>query len=469
MKSHHLILFFLVLLVSPLFANEYRVSLDAGFVGEVNHDTYIFAPIRLSSEIFFQENDYVSQSPDTARLDELRLALQQEEEKLDIIQYLKIEDILTGRYTSMISPDKSYILSYLNDFKDRFDKYNYEKERLESREYTEEETAILQAANERLISLQSKIEDIKNTAESEKEEIRNTMAISIQPFSEEITDIKDKLSDDIASIEATSVRRTRYGTYVDSGNNIISESEASSLTERQNQEIERITAEAAERINPIETQINRIQEEANQKLAEIDNNAATSIAEINEEISAINTELQGLSTYDSDASALFAEINSFLDVKQAEKNIKDINSSISREEKLLEKANWKNHQAQFTKIGLFVGFAYYYEAYAWWNYNRCQLSAGASFKLYDGEVYRLTLDTNGVVLFDNGYFGLGAELVMNNTFMFNSFLGFKTDIAIGAFYEFLDESRNAGENKIWYEPPIMPTARISLGFTCCFN
>ena len=163
-----------------------------------------------------------------------------------------------------------------------------------------------------------------------------------------------------------------------------------------------------------------------------------------------------------------------IDQKRISKEIKELTKKIRKEDN-------KIYQSQFSKTGLLLGASYlggfyekpeevygilgyecytdeqgisicnpiydtrtiYNNAYYW----LLKLSTGATFKLYDGPTYRLSLSTSCNITFSDEYLGIGADIKLQNTFMLNKHFGLGFYIYVGPEYTIID-SQNIYANYI---------------------
>ena len=203
--------------------------------------------------------------------------------------------------------------------------------------------------------------------------------------------VREKADEREAILNPEGYRETRYYTYVDDNNALVDEEVYLDLSAR-------LAVAAADEEGKLSDE---------ETFKDIDNSER--VKEVEDYLSsAIRIAFSGSNTV------------------EAQKRIKEIEGDIDRQ-------NYLASQASVGKIGLSVGTSMYFSSdgsIPFGNFN-----VGASFKLYDGRMYRLLLNTDALLYYGvSGMFGLGAEVALKNYFIFGNNFGINLNLALAGGY-----------------------------------
>lgn len=244
--------------------------------------------------------------------------------------------------------------------------------------------------------------------------------------------VKAKADEREAIINPEGYRETRYYTFVDGENQLVDSDVYPDISAR----LAVADADEAGKLNALQAQYQAVDNEYEVRINEVYQEAKEDIEECKDEIQRL------MNLYEEtfkplDNSAAVKEVENYLvdairivlnngRTDDIDKVIREIEADISRR-------NYLASQADIGRIGLSVGASMYFGDYTTIPFGT--INAGASFKLYDGEMYRLILDTDAVILWGTqGMFGLGVEAEIKNMFVFSTNFGINLSLAADAGY-----------------------------------
>lgn len=244
--------------------------------------------------------------------------------------------------------------------------------------------------------------------------------------------VKAKADEREAIINPEGYRETRYYTFVDGENQLVDSDVYPDISAR----LAVADADEAGKLNALQAQYQAVDNEYEVRINEVYQEAKEGIEECKAEIQRL------MNLYEEtfkhlDNSAAVKEVENYLvdairivlnngRTDDIDKVIREIEADISRR-------NYLASQADIGRIGLSVGASMYFGDYTTIPFGT--INAGASFKLYDGEMYRLILDTDAVIFWGTqGMFGLGVEAEIKNMFVFSTNFGINLSFAADAGY-----------------------------------
>lgn len=244
--------------------------------------------------------------------------------------------------------------------------------------------------------------------------------------------VREKADEREAILNPEGYRETRYYTYVDDNNNLVDEEVYLDFSAR----LAVAAADEEGKLSALQADYQAVENEYDARINEVYQEAYDDIAEIKEDIQT-QMNLYEETFKDIDNSERVKEVEDYLssairiafsgsNTAEAQKRIKEIEGDIDRQ-------NYLASQASVGKIGLSVGTSLYFSndgSIPFGNFN-----AGASFKLYDGRMYRLLLNTDALLYYGfSGMFGLGAEVALKNYFIFGNNFGLNLNLALAGGY-----------------------------------
>ena len=245
--------------------------------------------------------------------------------------------------------------------------------------------------------------------------------------------VRDKADERADLINPEDYRETRYGTYVDISNTLVEEEVYADISAR----LKATYNDASGKLSALQAELQKVDNEYEARIKEVYDEAYADIADIREDIKDYVDEYEETfkTVYDTDeAKAIMEEFDALIVKYGLDDDTSKIEKDIRKEERWIDRQNYLGEQSRFTKVGLSVGTSFFFDG-SGYNAPRGMVNAGAAFKLYDGRMYRLFLDTDAVFIYGiDGMFGIGGNVALKNYFIFGDHFGFDLTTALTGGY-----------------------------------
>ncbi len=436
----------------PLSAHEYITSLELSN-GPMFESQWRVGP-EISASIFFEKSGVVvppaiTSTPHLELLNAELSAWSILSEKASDITFDDLADV--SYLNSFTVTEKSYpnISSFLEELKPLSDEAKAimnvsSPEALERKriEYISENERL---SNEAALIWQNAQAEIKRLQGDQASDPRKVIIYKQMDI------ISDKHQERDSLINPEGYRETRYSTYVDDDNKLIDKEIYEDISVR----LAVSDLDASGKLAVLQAEIQKIDSEFEGRIKEVYDEAYSDVEEIRETMkeNVKGYEETFIIVYDTEeARDVMDRLASIIEDYRLNGDTRDIEKDIRREKAKISRQNYLARQSRFGLIGLSAGAAAYFTPFP--SQMRGTINAGASFKLFDGEVYRLLLNTDGVLFYGtDGMFGIGAEVALQNYFIFGENFGFNINIALDGGYGWnfsYDGSANSSRYNAWF-------------------